>query len=97
MMLPDRFSPRWNAPGRRGQAPHLSPSTDRAAAIGAGLSRALACPRFPEVRPAGLDAFQPSAGKPAPTVHGEPPQVRLTTGSWQQPVNRQQIYTRSPY
>jgi len=26
--------------GKRGQAPHLSPSTDRAAAIGAGLARA---------------------------------------------------------
>jgi len=25
---------------KRGQAPHLSPSTDRAAAIGAGLARA---------------------------------------------------------
>jgi len=36
------------------------------------------------------------AGKPTPTLHGEPPQWRLTTGSCQQPVNRQQIYTRSP-
>jgi len=59
-------------------------------------ARALAYPRFPEVRPAGLVAFPPSAGKPAPTGHGEPPPVRLTTRSWQQPVNRQQIYTRSP-
>jgi len=44
-----------------------------------GLARALACPRFPELRPADLVAFQPSAGKPAPTCHGEPPPVRLTT------------------
>jgi len=76
MTLPDWFSRRWNAPGRR------------------GLARAFLS--FPEVRPAGLVAFQPSAGKPAPTGHGEPPQLRLTTASRQQPVNRQQICMRSP-
>jgi len=36
-------------------------------------------------------------GKPAPIGHGEPPPVRLTTASWQQPVNRQQIYMRLPW
>jgi len=39
MMLPDWLSLRWKA-RRRGLAPHLSPSTDRAAAIGAGQARA---------------------------------------------------------
>jgi len=56
--------------------------------VSAGLARALTCPRFPGIRPAGLVAFPPSAGKPAPTVHGEPPQLRLTTGSWQQLLRR---------
>jgi len=51
-----------------------------------------ACLRFPELRPAGLVAFQPSAGKPAPTDHGEPPQVRLTTRSWQQPQSTTNLY-----
>jgi len=41
MTLPDWFSRRWNAPGRR------------------GLARAFLS--FPEVRPAGLVAFQPGA------------------------------------
>jgi len=33
---------------------------------------------------AGLPALQPSAGKLAPTGHGEPPQSRPTTASRQQ-------------
>jgi len=52
----------------------------------------LACPRFAGARAAGLVAFQPSAGKPAPTGHSEPPPVRLTTGSWQQPQSTTNLY-----
>jgi len=31
-------------------------------------------------------------GKPAPTGHGQPPQVRLTTASWQQPQSTTNLY-----
>jgi len=75
MMLPNWFFRRRKA-RRHGQAPHLSLPPGRSTATGAGLARALAC----------LVTFQPSAGLPAPTGHGEPPPVRLTTASWQQPV-----------
>jgi len=60
--------------------------------VGAGLARALACPRFPKVRLAGLVAFQPSAGKPAPTGRDEPPPLRLTTASWQQLQSPTNLY-----